>query len=129
VDIQPDRPKFVVLGLAHLQLCHPIKDFARVEIAKNSPIKLQKKWRMNRIAQIEQHIRPGEASQKSATGHADAFHPAKVMKVCGRRLVKQAIPAGQSMLAQPALKILNVRAIGVAIARNREKFEPDRVKF
>jgi len=57
------------------------------------------------------------------------LHPAKVVNVCGRRLVKQAIPAGQSVFAQPALKILNVRAIGVVIAPGREEFEPNRVKF
>ena len=47
MNIQADRPEFVVIGLAHLQFRHPIKDFARIEITKNPALELQKQRRMD----------------------------------------------------------------------------------
>src|SRR5438876_9033800 len=32
MKVEPDGPKLIVIRLAHLQLCHPIKTCARIEI-------------------------------------------------------------------------------------------------
>src|SRR6266403_2084957 len=56
VNVKTDCPEFIVVRLAHLQLCHPIKNFTRIEVAENAAFELQKKWRMNRITQIEQRV-------------------------------------------------------------------------
>jgi hypothetical protein len=50
MDIEPDRPEFVVMGLAHLHFRHPVKDFAGIEVAKNPAIKIEEKRRVEGIA-------------------------------------------------------------------------------
>ena len=56
MNVKTDCPEFIVVGLAHLQLRHPIKNFAWIEVAENAAFELQKKWRMNGITQIEQRV-------------------------------------------------------------------------
>src|SRR5881392_2415235 len=56
VDVQANRPKFMMMWLAHLQLSHPVENFAWVEIAENASVELEEKWRVNRITQIEQCV-------------------------------------------------------------------------
>jgi len=56
VNVKADRPEFVVERLAHFQLRHPIKNFTWIEVAENAAFELQKKWRMNRITEIEQRV-------------------------------------------------------------------------
>src|SRR5206468_11352878 len=51
VNVEPDRPKFVMMRLTHLQLCHPIKNFTRIEIAKNPALELKEKRRMKRVTE------------------------------------------------------------------------------
>jgi len=53
---------------------HPIKDFARVEIAKEPALKLKKKWRMNRITEIEQRVRSRQPIKQRSLRHSDATH-------------------------------------------------------
>src|SRR5436190_15570004 len=59
--IQSDRPKFVMIRLAHFHLCHPIKNFARIEVAKDSAFELREQWWMHRIAEIQQCVRAGQS--------------------------------------------------------------------
>src|SRR4051794_14232847 len=48
VDIETDRPKLMMMALAHLEFRHPIKNLARIEVAKNPPLEfVQERW-MNR---------------------------------------------------------------------------------
>ena len=61
MDIEPDRPELVVMALAHLHFRHPIKDFARIEVAKNAALEFEQKRRMNRVGEIEQNVRPGQS--------------------------------------------------------------------
>ena len=59
--VEPDRPEFVVMRLAHFHFRHPIKDFARIEIAEDSLFELEEKRRMERIAQVQQRVRAGQS--------------------------------------------------------------------
>ena len=93
------------MGLAHLHFRHPEKDFARIEIAKNPPLELQKKWRMKRVTQVEQRIRTRQTFTQFAPRHSDAAHSSQVVHIVGRRLIKQTVAASQSMLAQAAAEI------------------------
>ena len=105
MNIESDRPKFVMVRLPHFHLRHPIKNFARVEIAKNASLKFQQQRRMNRIREIEQNIRSAEALEQLAFGNSDALQRVQVMRIRCRLLVKQTIPPGQSMRPQLPLKI------------------------
>ena len=118
MNVESDRPEFVMVRLPHLHLRHPIKDFARVEIAKNAPLKFQQQRRMNRIREIEQNIRSTEALEQLAFRNSDAPQRVQVMRVGCRILVEQTIPAGQSVRAQLPLEILNLagRAAASSVA-------------
>jgi len=61
--VEPDRPKFVVMRLAHFHFRHPIKDFARIEIAEDSLFELEEKRGMERIAQVQERVRAGQSIQ------------------------------------------------------------------
>src|ERR1043165_7368801 len=108
MHIKSDRPKFVMVRLPDLHLRHPIKNFARIEIAKSTSLKFQQQRRMNRIRQIEQDIRSGKAIEKVAFRNSDALERVQVMHICRRVLVKQTVPPGQSMRAQLPLEIPNL---------------------
>ena len=105
MHIESDRPEFVMVRLPHFHLRHPIKNFARVEIAKNASLKFQQQRRMNRIREIEQNIRSTEALEQLAFGNSDALQRVQVMRIRCRLLVKQTIPPRQSMRPQLPLKI------------------------
>ena len=53
-----------MVRLAQLHLCHPIKDFAWIEIAKNAALELEQQGRMDRISEIEQNVRAAEAIEQ-----------------------------------------------------------------
>ena len=74
MKVEPDGPKLVVIRLAHLQLRHPIKNFARIEVAENFSLKLQEERRMNRVTEIQQSIWPGQPIKQSLFRHPDATH-------------------------------------------------------
>ena len=74
MKVEPDRPELIVIRLAHLQLGHPIKDFARIEITKNFSLELQKERRMNRVAEIQQRVRPRQPIKQRSLRHSDATH-------------------------------------------------------
>src|SRR6266404_5351532 len=63
-NVQPDRPELVMMRLAHFHLRHPIKNFARIEIAKQPVFELEQEGRMNGITEIEQHVWPGETLEQ-----------------------------------------------------------------
>jgi hypothetical protein len=56
VSVEPDCPKFVVRRLAQFHSGHPIKNFTRIQVAKDPSLKLQKKWRVNRVTEIQQRV-------------------------------------------------------------------------
>src|SRR6266516_270538 len=74
VNIEPDGPELIVIRLAHLQLGHPIKNFARIEVAENFSLELQEERRMNRVTEIQQRIWPGQPIKQSLFRHPDATH-------------------------------------------------------
>src|SRR5215475_15650316 len=108
MNIESDRPKFVMVRLPHLHLGHPIKNFARIEITKDASLKFQQQRRMNRIRQIEQDIGSAEPLEQLAFGNSDALKRFEVMRIRCRILVQQTIPSGQSMRLQLPLKIPNL---------------------
>jgi hypothetical protein len=74
MNVQANRPELVVIGLAHLQFRHPIKDFARIEITKNPALELQKERRMNGVTEIEQPTWSGQSIDQSTFRHTYATH-------------------------------------------------------
>src|SRR6266481_1572381 len=105
MNIESDRPELVMVRLPHFHLRHPIKNFARVEIAKNASLKFQQQRRVNRIGEIEQDARSAETLEQLAFGNSDAPQRVQVMRIRCRPLVKQTIPSGQSMRLQLPLEI------------------------
>ncbi len=47
----------MVERLAHLDAGHPERNFARVEVAEEPPLETQQQRRMDRVTQVEQHVR------------------------------------------------------------------------
>src|SRR5204863_9279631 len=84
INVKPNRPEFVMVRLPHLHLGHPIEDFARIEIAKNAPLELQKTWRVNRVTEIEQHIWSSQPIEQISFRYSDAIHPGDIMRGIGR---------------------------------------------
>src|SRR4029077_4049424 len=105
MNIESDRPELVMVRLPHFHLRHPIKNFARVEIAKNASLKFLQQRRMNRIREIEQDIGSAEALEKLAFGNSEAPQRVQVMRIRGGLLVKQTIPPRQSVRPQLTLEI------------------------
>ena len=120
MDVESNRPELVMVGLPHFHLCHPIEDFAWVEIAKNASFKFQQQRRMNRIREIEHDIGSGDALEQLAFGNSDALQRVKVVRVRCRPLLKQTISPGQSVRLQLPLKIPNLRLVSQDITRTRQ---------
>src|ERR1700731_1411063 len=91
-DVEPNRPELVMARLPHLDLGHPIKNFARIEITKNPALELQQERRMNRIAEVEQNVRSGQAFEQRLFRHPDAADRVEVVLVVKGFVVKKAIP-------------------------------------
>ena len=129
MDIEPDRPELVVMRLAQLHFRHPIKNFARIEIAKNPALEFEQKRRMNRVSEIEQNVRPGQPIAQFALGtfRCNACAARSCSSAC-RILIKQTIAPGQSMRAELSLEIAMHAASADAVARRGQKFEPDRIQ-
>src|SRR6266513_2242204 len=108
MNVEADRPEFVMVRLPHLHLRHPIENFARIEIAKNASFKFQQQRRMNRIREIEQDIGSAETLEQLAFRNSDTVQGVQVMRVHCRLLVKQTVSSGQPMRAQLPLKIPNL---------------------
>src|SRR6266516_6463701 len=47
VNVETNRPEFVMVRLPHLDLSHPVKDFAGIKVAKNSAFEPEQKRRMD----------------------------------------------------------------------------------
>src|SRR5262249_46803723 len=113
----------------HFHLRHPIKNFARVEIAENAPLKFQQQRRMNGVRQIEQDIRSAEALEELAFGNSDALPRVQVVRIRRRLLVKQTIPSRQSVRPQLTLKISDPGPVRQDIVRARQVLQPDRIEL
>src|SRR5262249_41831573 len=129
MHIKSDRPKLVMVRLPHFHLRHPIKNFARVEIAENAPLKFQQQRRMNGVRQIEQDIRSAEALEELAFGNSDALPRVQVVRIRRRLLVKQTIPSRQSVRPQLTLKISDPGPVRQDIVRARQVLQPDRIEL
>jgi hypothetical protein len=118
-----------MMRLAHLHPGHPIKNFARVEIAKEPALKLKKKWRMNRITEIEQRVWSGQSFEQTPLRHADALHCVEIVRVGCGLLIQQAISVAEAMFAQASLETFDPMSIFDYICGRRQKLQPDCVQF
>jgi hypothetical protein len=116
------------MRLTHFHLRHPEKDFAWIQITENPPLKLQKKWWMQRVTQIQQGVWTSESLSKLVPGHSDTLDLVEIVDVAGTRLLEQTVSAAQAMLLQAALEILNPDLVRPRIPGWREQFQPDGVK-
>ena len=128
MDIQSDRPEFVVMGLAHLQLRHPIKNFAWIEVTKNPALKIQQKRRVDRIAKVEQGIRSRQSIEQFAPRHSDWTNSIQLVHVIGRLLIKQTITSLETVLAKPSLEILNALFIFLGLRGRGQELEPNGIE-
>ena len=106
------------MRLAHFHSRHPVKDLARVEVAKNPALKLEEKGRMQRVAEIQQRVRARQTLEQFRSRDSDAFHFAQLVDIGGQRLMQQAIRILQAMVAKPSLKNADPRLI-LASVRGR----------
>src|SRR5262249_12518939 len=104
-----------MVRLAQLHLRHPIEDFARIEVAKNSALEFQQQRRMNGIRKIEQNVRSGEAIDQLTFGNSDAIQRVQVVRVDCCLLAKQTVSASESECAQLPLEVLDLRLISLRI--------------
>src|SRR5436853_7742649 len=111
------------MRLTHLHFRHPEKNFARIEIAENPSLELEKKWRMERVAQIEESIRAGEPIEQLATRHSDAAHSREVMQVFRGSLMEQTITAAESVLAQLSLELADALPTFARVRRRGQQLE------
>src|SRR5205823_14448120 len=97
--IESDRPELMMGRLPHLELRHPIKNLAWIQITKFTVFKLKQERRMNRITEIEQDVRSGQTVTQSFSGYPDAIHRVEVVLIPGVLVIEQAIIAAESVLA------------------------------
>jgi hypothetical protein len=116
------------MRLTHFHLRHPEKDLAWIEITENPPLKLQKKWGMQRVTQIQQGVWTSESLSKLVPGHSDTLDLVEIVNIAGMRLLEQTVSAAQSMLLQAALEILNPDLVRSRIPGCRQQFQPDGVQ-
>jgi hypothetical protein len=114
--------------LAHLHFRHPKKDFARIEVAKNSPLELGKERRMDRVTEIEQGGRAGQPVEQFLPGKPDASHLREIVLVAGWILIEQATGVFQAVLTKAALENPNPRFILARVRCRGQQLEPDRVQ-
>src|SRR4030095_11087953 len=108
LHVKTDRPKFVVRRLAQFHFGHPIKNFTRIQIAKDASLKLQKKRRVNRVTEIQQRVWAGESIKQRLLRHSDTTHRLELMRTRCGLLIEQTISTSQSMCAQLPLEIINL---------------------
>src|SRR4030095_11193687 len=129
LHVKTDRPKFVVRRLAQFHFGHPIKNFTRIQIAKDASLKLQKKRRVNRVTEIQQRVWAGESIKQRSFRHSDTTHRLELMRTRCGLLIEQTISTSQSMCAQLPLEIINLGFIGLRVICRRQQFEPDSVEL
>jgi hypothetical protein len=118
-----------VRRLAQFHFGHPIKNFTRIQIAKDASLKLQKKWRVNRVTEIQQRVWAGESIKQRSFRHPDTTYRVELMRPRCWFLIEQTIATSQSMRAELPLEVVNPGLIGPLVIRGRQQLEPDSVKF
>ena len=76
-----------MIRLAHFHLCHPVKNFTRVEVAKDSAFELQEERRVNRVTEIQQRIWAGQPFAQIGFWEAKAPHLVEILGIAGLRLI------------------------------------------
>src|SRR5438876_4870837 len=119
----------MVMRLAHLHFRHPIKNFARIEIAENPALELHKKRRMNRITEIEERVWSRESIEQLPFRHSNAIHAGEIVRVGCGFLIQQTVSATQAVLAQSSLEVRDPGLISARIVCRRYQLQPDGVEF
>src|SRR6202030_1999744 len=115
--------------LPELHLGHPKHDLARIKIAEQAALKLQKQRRMNRITEIQDRVRPGETIKQLAFRHSNATELVQIVRTFRFLVIKQTITFRESVCAQLSLKISNLALVVLRISFARHVLEPNRVLF
>ena len=119
MNVEADRPELVVMRLAHFHFRHPVKNFARIEIAEDPALELRKKRRMDRVTEIEQRVWSPESIEQIPFRHSDTNHPSEIVHIISRLLIQQTVSAGQAVLAQSSLEIRDPGLISARIVCRR----------
>jgi len=90
---------------------------------------LQKKWRVNRVTEIEQLVWACQSIEQDLFRHSDTTHGVELMRTGCRFLIEQTIATGQSMCTQLPLEVLDSGLIGARVICRGQEFEPNRVEF
>jgi hypothetical protein len=90
---------------------------------------LQKKWRVNRITEIEQRVWARKSIEQRSFRHSDTTHRVELMRARWRFLIQQTISAGQSMRTQLPLEIVDPGLIGLRVLRRRQQLKPDCIEL
>ena len=129
VVVEADGPELVVKGLAHLHAGHPERDFAGVEVAEQPPLKAQQERRMDRIAQVEQRVRTGEAVFQLGLAQPVGFaSSARSCASLGRVLVEQAVVFLQAVLREALAERADAGAVLRGVLAGGQQFQPDEVQ-
>jgi len=83
---------------------------------------------MQRVAQIEQRVRSGQAAKKFLARHSDAAHFTQLVNVVRGRLMQQAVTILQTMFVEQPLEFPNARFILARVGGCGQKLEPDRIE-
>ena len=87
-NIKPDRPELVMIRLAHLQLASSSKKSRSDRDRRKSCARMQQKRRMNRVTQIQQRVRSGQAIKQFAFRDSDAMHRIEIVLIACRSLMR-----------------------------------------
>jgi hypothetical protein len=117
----------MMMSLPEIEFRHPIKDLARIEVAKDSPFEFEKQRRMEGLGEIEENVGPLQPMPQFAPGEADTTHRLEIVHFCRVLGVEQAVTPAQSMGAELPLKIYNAGLVTGGVARPREPLEPNSV--
>jgi hypothetical protein len=129
MNVEPDRPKFVVIRLAQFHFGHPVKNFTRIQVAKDPSLKLQQKRRVNRVTEIQKRVWAGESIKQRSFRHSDTTYRVELMRTRRWFLIEQTIATSQSMRAELPLEVVNPGLIGPLVIRGRQQLEPDSIEL
>ena len=84
---------------------------------------------MNRVTEIEQRVWSSESIEQLSLRNSDAPHRFEIIRPRCRFLIKQTIPAGQSMRTQLPLEIVDPCLISLRVICRRQQLQPDRIEL
>ncbi len=84
---------------------------------------------MNRVTEIEEHVRSGQSVEQRALGKADALDRVEILQIACRLLVEQTITSREAVLAHSQNEVVDLGAVSPGITTCGQKLQPDYVLF